>query len=73
VPVYYETGEKVRSISVKESNYFNSLQSLCETFETWVEFDISRDDDGTILNKQIRFKNFVGNENYAGFKYGINL
>jgi hypothetical protein len=32
IPQYYDTAEKVRSVKVKESNYFNALQSLCETF-----------------------------------------
>lgn len=72
-PVYYETGEKVKSITVKESNYFNSLQSLCETFETWVDFIIDREPDGSIKEKRVAFKNYVGDNNYAGFRYGINL
>jgi hypothetical protein len=30
--LYYNNAEKIRSITVKESNYFNSLSSLSETF-----------------------------------------
>jgi hypothetical protein len=37
-PFYTEKAEKVTSLSVKQSNYFNSIQSLCETFECWADF-----------------------------------
>jgi hypothetical protein len=30
VPVYFERAEKIHSVSVKESNYFNILQTLAE-------------------------------------------
>lgn len=35
--------EKVRMITGKESNRFNLLQSICETFECWLTYDIKRD------------------------------
>lgn len=35
--------EKVRSLSKKESNRFNLLQELCETFECWVKFNIAHE------------------------------
>jgi phage minor structural protein len=73
IPKYYDTAEKVRSVKVKESNYFNALQSICETFQTWIKFIINRDSTGKILSKEIAFKNYIGKENYTGFKYGINL
>lgn len=56
--------EKVRTVQGKQSNRFNLLQTLCETFECWLKFDISRDqqtgkinyiydynDDGIPINK----------------------
>jgi phage minor structural protein len=38
-------------------------------------FDIQRDDEGAIISngKKILFKNYRGGENYAYFKYGVNL
>lgn len=51
IPVYGsgdEEFEKVRSISGKESNRFNLLQELCETFECWVRFRVYHELDGTI-------------------------
>lgn len=33
---------KIRSISEKESNRFNLIQSVCETFECWPQFIIKR-------------------------------
>ena len=72
-PVYNVGAQKVRSVAVKESNYFNILQSIAETFEAWLELSITRNEQGAIINKQVAFKNYIGNNNYAGFKYGINL
>ena len=74
-PVYNEGAQKVRTITAKESNYFNILQSIAETFEAWLTFDISRNDDGGIQErgKKIAFKNYVGGDNYACFRYGVNL
>lgn len=84
----YENNEKqftkVRSISAKESNRFNLIQSLCETFECWPVIDIKRDletgeieyereDDGSYRQRKfIGFKEYIDVENYAGFRYGIN-
>jgi phage minor structural protein len=72
-PVYNEGAQKVRTVSAKESNYFNILQSIAETFEAWVDLEIVRDDSGAITKKTIKFKNYVGGNNYAGFRYGVNL
>jgi phage minor structural protein len=73
VPRYNSDAEKVRTISAKESNYFNILQSIAETFEAWLDLEITRNGDGGIDDKKVKFKNYVGKTNYAGFKYGINL
>lgn len=50
-PVYGDTEhqfEKVRSITAKESNRFNLLQQLCETFECWIKFNITHETNGQI-------------------------
>lgn len=65
--------EKRRSITVKESNYFNIIQTLCENFECWADFIITHDNDGRITSKTLEFHNYIGDENYAGFRYGVNL
>lgn len=72
-PVYYEGCEKRRTITAKESNRFNLLQKICETFECWLKINVAHNDDGTIDFKTIGFYEYVGKENHAGFKYGINL
>jgi hypothetical protein len=72
-PKYNDGAQKVRSITAKESNYFNILQSIAETFEAWLQLRVSRDGYGGIIKKEILFRNYIGNENYAGFKYGVNL
>lgn len=40
--------EKIRSITAKESNRFNLLQQLSETFECWARFTIEHDSNGHI-------------------------
>ncbi len=85
----YNTGfEKVRSITAKESNRFNILQDLCETFECWADFIIDHNSTGKILledlyedgklvgrrqRKYVRFREYIGQDNYVGFRYGKNL
>ena len=71
-PVYNEGAQKVRTVTAKESNYFNILQSIAETFEAWLTFDITRENGG-ITGKKIAFKNYIGGDNYACFRYGTNL
>jgi phage minor structural protein len=34
---------------------------------------VDRNDEGGIVNKRVLFKNYIGKNNYAGFKYGVNL
>ena len=81
--LFYESGSqftKVRSISAKESNRFNLLQSLCETFQTWLKIKVAHNDDGTLTLdeethrpiKKISFVEEVGEYNPAGFRYGVN-
>lgn len=73
IPNIDYSGEMIRSISGSKSNCFNLLQSICEMFECWIDFNIEHDYSGKALNKSIRFKKYIGEENYAGFKRGINL
>ena len=73
--------EKIRSITASESNRFNLLQELCEIFECWIKFEIEHNQEtGEILLdenyrqlKWVSFHEYIGKENDAGFKYGINL
>lgn len=75
-PVYNDNFAKIRSISAKESNRFNLLQEICEKFECWMRLDVEHDDIGAVKSdskKVVVFKQYVGQENDAGFRYGINL
>ena len=78
--VYYDNFMQIRTIEQKESNYFNLLQTLAETFECWVDFLVEHDEQGYLtLNsekrpkKEIVFKPFLGKKNWAGFRKGVNL
>ena len=73
VPVFNEGAEKIRSVDAKESNYFNILQSIAETFECWLTLEVTRDNYGAINEKKVAFKNYAGDNNYAAFRYGVNL
>ena len=76
IPIYNEGAEKVRTITAAESNYFNILQSIAETFECWLDLEIERNDPnapGKITKKTVKFKNYAGDTNYASFRYGVNL
>ena len=76
---YDKTFEKIRTIKAKESNRFNLIQNLCEIFECWPRFIIEHNEDGSIKIdkngpvKRVEFKEYTGQDNYTGFKYGINL
>ena len=95
-PVYNDDNnfEKIRSIVGKESNHYNLLQSLSESFECWPKFTVkhnittgkieteeitledltTKEKYTTIRQKKfVSFHKFVGKENHAGFRYGINL
>ena len=75
IPIYNDGAEKTRTISIKESNYFNILQSIAETFEAWLEIIAERDEqnEGQIKAKKVRFRKYLGSDNYASFRYGVNL
>ena len=66
--------ERRRAISAKQSNYYNIIQTLCEKFECWAEFVITRDENtNAVIKKSLIFHNYIGKNNYAGFRYGVNL
>ena len=78
-PVYNEDSEKYLSISASQSNCFNILQLIAETFECWIDLVVDHDVNGYITytdgkpNKFVYLREYVGKDNWAGFKYGINL
>lgn len=74
-PVYNEKSEKILSISEAQSNCFNILQTICETFECWLKIEAERNPDGGIKagTKKVLLKEYAGKDNFAGFKYAINL
>ena len=82
-PVYPEgekAGEKIRSIAGKNSNRFNWLQTIAETFECWVKFDIEHNPstgeliyEGGVPKKYITFVQDIGVETGLSFVYGIDL
>jgi len=78
-PLYNENSEKNLSISVSQSNCFNILQTIAETFECWIDLVVDHDDRGYITktngrpNKYVYLREYAGKENWAGFKYGVNL
>ena len=72
--------EKIRSITAKNSNRFNILQNIAETFQCWVRFKIEHDKNtGKIIyengipKKTVYFKEEVGEDLGYGFVYGIDL
>lgn len=72
--------EKIRSITAKNSNRFNILQNIAETFQCWVRFKIEHDKDtGRIIyengvpKKTVYFKEEIGEDLGYGFVYGIDL
>ena len=78
-PLYNENSEKILTISASQSNCFNILQTIAETFECWVDLVVGHDDNGYITetegkpNKFVYLREYVGKDNHAGFRYGINL
>lgn len=79
VPVYNEGSEKYLSISISQSNCFNILQTIAETFECWIDLVVDHDNTGAIIidengpRKFVYLKEYAGKDNWAGFKYGINI
>lgn len=72
-PILRDGCEKIRSIKASESNRFNIIQDICETFECWAEFKITHTAAGAIQSKEIVIHNYIGQDNPVEFTYGINL
>ncbi len=78
-PIYNSNFEKIRTITVKNSNRFNILQTIAETFECWCKFEIEHEANGAtkiidgVPQKFVRFVKEVGQETGIGFIYGIDL
>lgn len=71
--------QRYGTIEADNSNRFNILQTIAETFECWVRFVIKHEDNGAIsytngkLDKYIQLKRETGEETGIGFVYGIDL
>ena len=80
-PIYPKNEfEKIRSIEAKQSNRFNILQTLAETFECYPKFEILNDPEtGKIKyvkgvpQKFVSFHENIGQETGLTFTYGIDL
>lgn len=76
----YSQFEKVRTIYGQQSNRFNLLQELAETFKCWARFKIYHNTDGSIKRdekgkpkKTVYFSEKIGQQLSYGFTYGIDL
>lgn len=76
----YSQFEKVRTIYGQQSNRFNLLQELAETFKCWARFKIYHNADGSIERdekgkpkKTVYFSERIGQQLSYGFTYGIDL
>lgn len=76
----YSQFEKVRTIYGQQSNRFNLLQELAETFKCWARFKIYHNADGSIerdsngkQKKTVYFSEKIGQQLSYGFIYGIDL
>ena len=74
--------EEVRSITAKNSNRFNLLQTIAESFDCYCEFIIEHNDDGSIqyttsapieAKKYVKFVRDIGQDNGLSFTYGLDL
>lgn len=82
-PIYanknYAAFEKIGSITAKNSNRFNILQSISERFQCWIRSKVEHDDTGRIIyvngvpQKKIVIKENIGTDLGFGFVYGIDL
>lgn len=75
----YNNFEKFGTIEVSQSNRFNILQTIAETFECWVKFIIDHDENGYIKYidgapcKYVQLVKEIGTETSINFVYGIDL
>lgn len=76
----YSQFEKVRTIYGEQSNRFNLLQELAETFKCWARFKIYHNEDGSVARdekgkpkKYVYYSEKIGQQLPYGFTYGIDL
>lgn len=75
----YNNYEKIGTITEKESNRFNILQSIAETFQAWIKFRIDHESNGAtkfikgVPQKFVYFVPEIGQETGISFEYGIDL
>lgn len=76
----YSQFEKVRTIYGQQSNRFNLLQELAETFKCWARFKIYHNADGSVARdengkpkKYVYYSEKIGQQLSYGFTYGIDL
>lgn len=76
----YNAFAKAGTIKESQSNRFNILQSIAETFQCWVRFIIEHENDGSIsrdsngrLKKYVTLRTEIGEETGINFVYGIDL
>lgn len=75
----YNSFEKVGTIEIEKSNRFNILQTIAESFQCWVRFEIEHESDGSISydeegpRKFVTLKGEVGQDTGVTFRYGIDL
>lgn len=76
----YSQFEKVRTIYGEQSNRFNLLQELAETFKCWARFKIYHNADGSVARdkkgkpkKYVYYSEKIGQQLPYGFTYGIDL
>lgn len=76
----YSQFEKVRTIYGEQSNRFNLLQELAETFKCWARFKIYHNEDGSVARdekgkpkKYVYYSEKIGQQLSYGFTYGIDL
>ena len=72
--------DKRRAISGEKSNRFSLLTTVCETFKCFFKFIVEHNSDGTIKKDEYGspFKYYtlvstLGNNQFNGFTYGVNL
>ena len=63
--VYETSFAKRKTVEISKSNYYNIIQTLCEKFSCWAQFDAE--------NKKVSFHNYAGKKNPIGFEYGVDL
>lgn len=78
--VYLEDFEKARTISESGSTRFNILQTIAETFEGWMKFEIEHEENGELVydptgapKKTVRLVRDVGKDTGVDFIYGLDL